>query len=96
MAHRIRDRYGNEIDLTDERWSHIVEGHPELEEFLDEVLETVRTGRRRQDPLDPQKYRYTRAFNYLPFGATHLVVIVKLIRTNFIVTAYTVQRGKRR
>lgn len=96
MSYRIRDRYGNSIELTDERWTYIIEGHPELEEFLDEVLETVRTGKRRQDPLDPQKYRYTRAFDHLPFGATHLVVIVKLIRNNFIVTAYTVQRGKRR
>jgi len=96
VAYRIRDRYGNEIELTEERWAHIIEGHPELEDFLDEVLETVRTGSRRQDPLDPQKYRYTRAFDHLPFGATHLVAIVKLTRNNFIVTAYTIQRRKRR
>jgi len=96
VAYRIRDRYGNEIELTEERWAHIIEGHPELEDFLDEVLETVRTGSRRQDPLDPQKYRYTRAFDHLPFGATRLVAIVKLTRNNFIVTAYTIQRRKRR
>ncbi len=96
MAHHVRDRYGNEIELTDERWSHIVEGHPELEEFLHEVLETVRTGRRRQDPLDPQKYRYMKAFDHLPFDATHLVVIVKLTRNNFIVTAYAVRQSKPR
>ena len=96
MAYRIRDRYGNEIELTDERWAHIIKGHPELEEFLRDVLETVRTGRRRQDPLEPQKYRYTKAFDRLPFDATHLVVIVKLVRNNFVVTAYAVQRGKGR
>ena len=38
MAAKVRDRYGNLIALTDERWRHIVTYHPELEEFLDEVM----------------------------------------------------------
>jgi hypothetical protein len=46
----------------------IVEWHPELEEFQEEVLETLRKGRRRQDPVDQQKYKYIRAVEGLPFG----------------------------
>ncbi len=87
---RIRDRYGNIIALTDERWDHIVTYHPELEEHLDDVIETVRKGRRRQDPLDPHKYKYSYPCHTLPFGMTHIVVIVKKRQTHFVLTAYPV------
>ncbi|MBI2167889.1 MAG: hypothetical protein HYU28_00075 [Actinobacteria bacterium] len=33
---------GVEIGLSEERWMHILAGHPELANFLDAVLETVR------------------------------------------------------
>ncbi|MBI4488090.1 MAG: hypothetical protein HY694_03305 [Deltaproteobacteria bacterium] len=52
---QVTDRWGNRISLTDERWRHIIEWHPELEGFQEEVLETIRRGRRRQDPIDRQK-----------------------------------------
>ncbi len=54
----IQDRYGNTIYLTEERWHHILESRPELELFRDEFLETIRTGRRRQDALISNEYRY--------------------------------------
>jgi len=60
----IRDRWGNEITLTDERWRHITEGHWELAGRLDRVLETIRLGRRKQAASDPNKYRYSRAFDW--------------------------------
>jgi len=31
----IWDRYGNQIGLTDERWNHIITGHPELEDYYE-------------------------------------------------------------
>jgi hypothetical protein len=55
---QVTDRWGNRITLTDERWQHIIEWHPELEGFEDDVLDTIRKGRRRQDPIDPHKYKY--------------------------------------
>jgi len=58
----VRDRYGNEIYMTQERWEHILGSRPDLEDHLDEFLETLRTGRRRQDPLVPNKYFY---YNHL-------------------------------
>ena len=51
MTTKVRDHYGNQIELTDERWRHIVTYHPELEEFRAEVLETIRRGTRRQDAM---------------------------------------------
>ena len=95
MTTKVWDRYGNQIELTDERWSHIVTYHPELEDFREEVLETVRKGKRRQDAREPEKYKYMRKCNGLPFDYTHLVAVVKLIRNNFILTAYGIEQKRR-
>ena len=89
---QVTDRWGNRIGLTDERWQHIIEGHPELEEFQNEVLETIRKGRRRQDPIDPQKYKYIYPAQGLSFGSTHIVVVVKLVSKSFVLTAYGIEK----
>lgn len=94
------DRAGNEIYLTDERWQHIVDpmNHPEMNDFENELRETVRLGRRKQEMLDPQKYRYSRKFENLASKNTHIVAVVvfrlnendkgEVLPNNFIVTAY--------
>jgi len=73
-----RDRYGNDIYLTDERWEHITEpaNHPEMLAYEDELRQTIRSGRRKQDALNSQKYRYVKAFDNLAEFNTHIVVIV--------------------
>ncbi|HXV63627.1 MAG TPA: hypothetical protein VEK15_23200 [Vicinamibacteria bacterium] len=95
-----RDRYGNDVYLTDERWRHITEswGHPEMAQFEDELRETVRAGDRQQDSLNPEKYRYVKEFDDLPEHNTHIVAVVlfksivsegaKSVPNNFVVTAY--------
>lgn len=100
-----KDRYGNEIYLTEERWQHIIEdiNHPELEEYEDCLLDTIQTGRRKQDTLNPQKYRYSQEFDDLPEDNTHIVAIVlfrfnedeqgRPIPNNYIVTAYMKEIG---
>lgn len=40
----ISDRSGNEIYLADERWQHIVDGHPEMRECEDALTQTIRLG----------------------------------------------------
>ena len=74
-----RDRFGNEIYLTGERWEHIIDpdNHPELESYFDYVKETIRRGRRRQDHYDPNSYQYYRSFSDLPDENTHVVVCVR-------------------
>jgi len=96
----VHDRYGNSIYLTQERWEHIIDSinHPEMAEYEDELQQTLRNGNRRQDPLNPLKYRYLKAFDRLAKDNTHIVAIV-LFRfreaqagqpepNNYIVTAY--------
>ncbi len=91
-----RDRLGNEIYLTEERWEHIVNpaNHPEMFEYENEFRETIRFGNRKQEMLNPSKYRYSKAFENLTASNTHIVAIVvfrlseDLSPNNFIVTAY--------
>jgi len=95
-----RDRFGNEIYLTRERWAHIIapDNHPEVAPFFAEVAETLRRGRRRQDPYDSNGYRYYRSFAGLPNDNTHLVVCVRfrwqtdpdgsMREEKFVTTAY--------
>ena len=100
MRWQEHDRYGNRIYMTEERWQHALEKRPWLSPYLDEVLETVRRGRRRQDPLNPRKYRY-----YWPCGTlepefNHLVVIVlfgetvdeagQAIASNYVVNVWAI------
>ncbi len=94
----VQDRDGREIYLTEERWEHIITGHPELRAHLDEVLATLRLGRRQQQPHDPQAYVYRKASDILrsPFNGILVVVTFrfqadgagKLNPNNFVVSAW--------
>jgi hypothetical protein len=94
----VLDQDGREIYLTEEQWQHIIGGHSELRGHLDDVLNTVRHGRRRQQPQDPQAYVYRLPCDTLrpPFNGILVVVIFRfeqqepdgMIPNNFIVTAW--------
>lgn len=51
-----KDRYGNQIYLTEERWEHISNAmnHPEMSDYEDELRETIRLGSRKQETLNPK------------------------------------------
>jgi hypothetical protein len=73
----VYDRYGNRIYMTEERWEHALD-HEDMEEWLlDHVLLTLRTGKRKQEALDPTKYRYSKAFDDLSSDNEHIVLVVK-------------------
>lgn len=69
-----------------------------MSDYENELKETIRQGIRKQDSLNPQKFRYTKAFNNLPKDNTHIVAITlfkfqeqdkgKIKPNNFIVTAF--------
>ncbi len=95
MRYEVQDQYGNTIYLTDERWEHIIEEHPELDGHRAEVLSTVRSGKRSQDPLIPGKFFYDKKLRQLieDFDEMEVVVIFRWQHdkpNNFIVTAYCV------
>lgn len=94
----VQDRYGNSIYLTEERWHHILESRPELELFFDEFLETIQTGRRTQDALIPNEYRYFKRLDELLPGNNYLIAVVifktqldeagNYVPNNFVVTGW--------
>lgn len=96
----VQDRYGNSIYLTQERWEHIINktNHPEMEDYEEYLKTTIMRGRRRQEPLNPRKYRYYRSFDDLPSDVNHIVVIVlfsfdvdnqgQTIPNNYVATAF--------
>jgi len=88
----IIDRWGNEIQFTDERWEHIKTGHPELSEYYEEIVATIKRGRRRQDAINPQKFKYYKAFDNLPMDYTHIVVVIRIGVRKFVITAYGIER----
>src|SRR2546430_14588225 len=78
----IRDQSGHTIYLTQERWDHITAplnhpelNHPEMIHYEEHLKEIVASGQRRQDSLNPQKYRYPKAIADLPEDNTHMVAI---------------------
>jgi hypothetical protein len=95
-----RDRYGNQIYLTSERWDHAVERRPWLAAHRDAALRTLRYGRRRQDPLDPEKYKYYLPCDGLLPDYSHLVVVVRFgeafdstrrsVPNNYVLTVWAV------
>jgi hypothetical protein len=101
----VHDSHGNEIYITDERWDHIIApyNHPEMSDYEEHLKETIQRGRRRQDALNPRKYRYTGEFHDLSQYNTHIVVIVLLgfsqeetgepLPNNYVVTAYQKEIG---
>lgn len=96
----VHDCYGNEIYMTQERWDYILRYHDELDGLLDELLDTLRKGRRRQEPANPNKYKYYRRCDALPPEYNTIVVVVKFsthvqpngtfASNNFVITAWGV------
>ena len=96
----VQDREGNSIYLTEERWQHIIdpENHPEMTEYENHLKTTIQKGQRRQEPLNPRKYRYSYPFDDLPEGFNHAVAITlfgldvdepgEIISNNFVATAF--------
>jgi hypothetical protein len=96
----VQDRDGNAIYLTDERWQHIVDpdNHAEMVDYEEQLKVTIGYGRRRQEPLNPRKYRYVHLFADLPDGSNHIVAIVlfgfdideqgRTTPNNYITTAF--------
>lgn len=101
MFKSVKDQLGHEIYLTDERWTHICEEHPEMTAYENQVLATIERGRRFQDSVRPDVFLYYRDFEDLPLGNTTVVTVVRFgfrpdgSENNFIVTAYQISRKRR-
>lgn len=106
MRWEMYDRYGNQVYLTQERWQHALEKRPWLIAYFDEVLATIRYGRRQQEPLQPYKYKYYWPCEPLQLEFNHLVVVVvfqettdatgQIVANNYVVNIWAVYLFSRR
>lgn len=85
----VRSHYNTPIRLTDERWQHIVQRHPEMVTFQESVLETV------SQPSQIQEGDYgtlmaIRFYAETPLTSKYLIVIYRETQPDdgFVLTAY--------
>ena len=94
MKQFVTDRYGNEIYWTTERWEHIVSVHDEMIDYGDRFISVLQTGKRKQDPLKMNVYKYSLPYDDLADQNNVLIVVVKFEKyenggaNNFVLTAY--------
>jgi hypothetical protein len=82
----VEDPHRRTVELTEERWSHITERHPEIEPFTETVLRAVRSPDRSLQGPEPNERWY-----YLETDApsTWLKVVVAYAEgRGHIVTAF--------
>ena len=84
-----KDYLGDEIELTDERWSHIIKEHPEVElhkRSIGEVLNDPEYVKR--SIRDREVLPYYRYYPNILVGKYLLIVVRKGIKRSFILTCY--------
>ena len=91
----VEDKSGRKIHLSDERWKHLNQEHPEVAPYLEDIKETLK------NPLKITTYEYDEnvKYYYKYFKerelAKYLLVIVKYLNEHgFIITAYFVRNLK--
>jgi len=83
----VLDPDGRAVELTVDRWDHIVSSHPELAPLRDEILETMATpSRRRRGPTIGEHWFYSE--NRGPSHWLNVVVRYGSIDRGRIVTAF--------
>jgi hypothetical protein len=90
MEHTL-SKNGISIRLTNERWIHIIIGHPELIGYYVEVLETIK---------DPEVIYAGKSGEYIAIknikNKKYMVVIYKELNNDgFVITAFTTNRIKK-
>lgn len=92
----IKDKSGRTVHLSDERWKHIVNEHPELASYCEEIKLTltnpVKVITYELDENIKYYYKYTKEKES---KAKYLLAIVKYLNNHgFIITAYFVRNIK--
>lgn len=90
----VRSKTGVPLRLTEERWRHIVQNHPEVTTLRDQILETVA----HPDVIQEGDYGELLALRFYPetpLSSKYLVVAYKELGATdgFILTAYLARRA---
>ncbi|MBI3027663.1 hypothetical protein HYY70_06140 [Candidatus Woesearchaeota archaeon] len=91
----VKDKSGRKIHLSDERWKHLNQEHPEVAPYLEDIKETLKNPVKITEyELDENVKYYYKYFKERE-SAKYLLVIVKYLNEHgFIITAYFVRNIK--
>ena len=90
--------YGRKVRINDERWSHIIDRHPEMQGQLSKIEETLLfPDEVVESKSDNSVELYFRKYYHSPVGEKYLCVLVKVKEDDaFMLTAYfteTIKKG---
>lgn len=93
----VRSRDGVPIRLTEERWRHIIDRHPEIEDQQEKVLETLTRPDIVQEG-DSGELLAVRWYAETSMGEKHVVVAYRetSAEDGFVLTAYLARRPSAR
>ncbi len=88
----VKSKFGVPIRLTEERWQHIIRGHPELKKYQDEVLKTVAS------PDEIYQGKQGELLAVREFAEDKLLVVIYREinqKDGFIITAFLTKRKRK-
>lgn len=92
MIFQIKDKFGNSIRLTDERWKHVVNRHPEIKSYIEKVKTTIKDPEILvSNPYHPYEKYY---HHFFPRLKNYIIVILEQ-QKGFIITAYIARKIKK-
>jgi hypothetical protein len=86
----VTDPLGNTVVLTEERWRHIIDQHPELDDNLDMVRLTLMEPNVIQELEPESELRYYRLCPEIIRRGYHFVAVIKA-DNNFVATAFPIR-----
>lgn len=93
MSEILRDIFGNVIELTEERWQHILLHHPVMERYRARITEVLREPHVvQQCDFNSNEFRYYRRYNDLRNASYLFVPIIKENERYFIITAFPIRK----
>ncbi|MBI2558547.1 hypothetical protein HYW20_04445 [Candidatus Woesearchaeota archaeon] len=91
----VEDKSGRKIHLSDERWKHLNQEHPEVAPYLEDIKETLKNPVKITEYELDENVRYYYKYFKERESAKYLLVIVKYLNEHgFIITAYFVRNIK--
>ena len=92
----VKARDGRIVEVHEEAWEHVMRGHPELTDSLDEVIETLKNADVIEADPRPGRQRYYRRL--VPSGRVWLRVVTEFAGSrDLLITAFeqdTVPAGR--
>lgn len=91
---KVRDFFQREIHLSQRQWKHIIDEHPEVENYFDEISNVLQEPDYiKRSKSDPTVWLYYHYYSEI-YSGKYLLVVVKHALQSFMITFYVTDRIK--